>query len=94
MYERTLCHSANPNELKQLLTWLAFSVRHLLIEELAEIIVIDFSSKDAPAYNPDLQYFSPTDVLDLCAGFVTFIPAAKGELNCAYEVGLILMAMM
>ncbi|KAF7973994.1 hypothetical protein HWV62_13605 [Athelia sp. TMB] len=74
MYERSLSRSANQHELKQLLIWLAFSVRHLLVEELAEVIAIDFSLKDTPAYDPDLRYFSPTDVLDLCAGFVTCVP--------------------
>ena len=85
MYERTLCNSANPDELRQLLIWLAFSVRHLLVEELAEVIAIDFSSNDIPAYDSDLRYFSPTDVLDSCASFVTLVPIGEGGLSCAYE---------
>ena len=82
MYERSLSRSANPKELKQLLVWLAFSIRPLRVEELAEVIAIDFLSKDMPTYDPDLRYFVPTDVLDLCAGFVTLIPDGEGELSC------------
>ncbi|KAF7974283.1 hypothetical protein HWV62_13088 [Athelia sp. TMB] len=79
MYERSLSRSANRHELKQLLIWLAFSVRHLRLEELADVTAIDFSSNDTPTYDPDLLYFSPMHVLDLCAGFVTLIPI--GELR-------------
>ncbi|KAF7974281.1 hypothetical protein HWV62_13084 [Athelia sp. TMB] len=86
MYEQTLTRSANAEQLKLLLIWLAFSVRHLLIEELAEVIAIDFSLKDAPAYDPDLRYFSPTDVLDFCAGFVTCVPInARFESSIEHE---------
>ncbi|KAF7973986.1 hypothetical protein HWV62_13589 [Athelia sp. TMB] len=85
MYERTLTRSANPEQLKQLLIWLAFSVRHLLVEELAEVIAIDFSRKDTPAYDPDLRYFSPTDVLDLCAGFVTCVPISGWWIRSSLE---------
>ncbi|KAF7973989.1 hypothetical protein HWV62_13595 [Athelia sp. TMB] len=77
MYERSLSRSANRHELKQLLIWLAFSVRHLRLEELADVTAIDFSSNDTPTYDPDLLYFSPMHVLDLCAGFVTLIPIGE-----------------
>ncbi|KAF7986998.1 hypothetical protein HWV62_79 [Athelia sp. TMB] len=79
MYERSLSRSANPHELKQLLIWLAFSMRPLQLQELAEVTAIDLSSPDTPAYDPDLRYFSPIHVLDICAGFVTFIPAGEDD---------------
>ncbi|KAF7974001.1 hypothetical protein HWV62_13619 [Athelia sp. TMB] len=77
MYERSLSRSANPRELKHLLVWLAFSMRPLQVEEFAEVVTIDFLSQDIPTYDPNLRYFISTDVLDLCAGFVTFIPNDK-----------------
>ena len=81
MYERSLSRSAHPNDLRQLLVWLAFSLRPLHIEELAEVSAIDISSKDLPAYDPDLRYFVPTDVLDLCHDFVVLIPASECRLS-------------
>ncbi|KAF7982445.1 hypothetical protein HWV62_28589 [Athelia sp. TMB] len=48
------------------------------LSEIAEVVTIDFSaSNDLPTYNADLRYFSPTDVLVFCTGFVTFLPAGK-----------------
>ncbi|KAF7971657.1 hypothetical protein HWV62_20620 [Athelia sp. TMB] len=81
MYERTLTCSANAKELKQLLIWLAFSVRQLLVEELAGVMAIDFSQKDTPTYNSGNLFFSPTHVLDLCTGFVTCVPISAGRVH-------------
>ncbi|KAF7976141.1 hypothetical protein HWV62_7443 [Athelia sp. TMB] len=74
MYERSLSQSANPRDLKQFLVWLAFSSRPLSVEELADVIAIEFFPDGTSSYNPDLRYFASTDVLDLCCGFVTFSP--------------------
>ncbi|KAF7971442.1 hypothetical protein HWV62_21216 [Athelia sp. TMB] len=49
------------------------------LSEVAEVVTIDFSaSNDLPTYNSDLRYFSPTDILVFCTGFVTFLPTDKG----------------
>ena len=87
MYERSLSRSTNPDDLKQLLVWLAFSIRPLAIEELAEVITIDFSSSSTPTYNSDLRYFAPTDVLNLCSGFVTFIPTSATSESALFLCG-------
>lgn len=51
----------------------------LAVEELAEVITIDFLSDNIPTYNPDLRCFTPKDILDFCAGFVTFVPLSEGN---------------
>ncbi|KAF7982446.1 hypothetical protein HWV62_28591 [Athelia sp. TMB] len=85
MYERSLSCNTHPRDLKQILIWLAFSARPLTIEELAEVVTVDFSmSNDIPAYNADLQYFSPTDILAFCTGFVTFLPTGEGIVKLAH----------
>ena len=90
MYERNLSCSTNPDDLKKFLVWLAFSVRPLRIEELADAIAIDHLSSDRPTYDSDLRYFAPTDILDSCAGFITFISCDQGELFSAYGIIVIL----
>ncbi|KAF7976145.1 hypothetical protein HWV62_7451 [Athelia sp. TMB] len=84
MYERSLSQSANPRDLKQLLVWLAFSARPLSVEELADVIPVEFFPDGPSLYNPDLRYFDSTDVLDLCSGFVTFVPIVDGIVKLAH----------
>ena len=87
MYERSLSCSTNPRDLKQILVWLAFSSRPLTLQELAEVVTIDFStSNDMPTYNSDLLFFSTTDILAFCTGFVTFLPSGKGKVSKAKEL--------
>ncbi|KZP31893.1 ankyrin, partial [Athelia psychrophila] len=69
-YERMLLSSRNPGHLKQLLIWLAFSQHDLRVEELADVIAVDFST-DLPSFDPGLRFFEATDVLEICCGFVT-----------------------
>ncbi|KZP07449.1 hypothetical protein FIBSPDRAFT_998150, partial [Athelia psychrophila] len=69
-YERLLLSSRNPGHLKQLLIWLAFSQHDLRVEELADVIAVDFSI-DLPSFDPRLRFFRATDVLEMCCGFVT-----------------------
>ncbi|KZP31902.1 ankyrin, partial [Athelia psychrophila] len=70
-YEKMLLSSNNPADLKQLLMWLAFSQHDLRAEELADVVAVDFSSTDLPSFDPGLRFFRPTDVLEMCCGFVT-----------------------
>lgn len=51
---------------KMFLQWLAFSVRPMTIEEIAETITIDFNSNDGPAFNQQKRYIDPKDVLLRC----------------------------
>ncbi|KZP31886.1 ankyrin [Athelia psychrophila] len=69
-YERMLLSSRNPGHLKQLLIWLAFSQHDLRVEELADVIAVNFST-DLPSFDPSLRFFRATDVLEICCGFVT-----------------------
>ncbi|KAF7968365.1 hypothetical protein HWV62_30893 [Athelia sp. TMB] len=70
-YQRLLCKSSNPEDLRIFLQWIAFAVRPISLEELADAITIDFQSSDQPCYDPDLRYMDPRDVLTVCSGFVT-----------------------
>lgn len=83
MYEKSLSQGTHPEELKQILTWLAFSERPMFIEEIADVVIVDLLSNDVPVYNPDLQLFAPSDILDLCSGFVTLMP--RGEYALGYK---------
>lgn len=42
-YEQLLANSHHPQELLQMLHWLALSARALYLEELAEVTTIDFT---------------------------------------------------
>ena len=58
------------NDAERFLQWLAFSTRPLKVAEIAEVVVVDFDSKDGPECIPGLQYKDPRDVLDKCSGLV------------------------
>ena len=70
-YERILSESDRPQDLLQMLHWLAFSVRALRLEELADVVSVDQGAVDGPAYDPDLRFGDPTIALAVCAGLVT-----------------------
>ncbi|KAF7972884.1 hypothetical protein HWV62_16676 [Athelia sp. TMB] len=71
VYEKILSRSTNKHDLKQFLLWLAFSKRPLEVEELADVVTVQFSSYDLPTYDVDLRYFDSTNVLVVCSGLVT-----------------------
>jgi hypothetical protein len=50
--------------------WLAFSARPLELAELAEVIAVDFDSRDLPWFDCNRRYFDARDVLRVCSGFV------------------------
>ena len=54
-----------------LFQWLAFSVRPLTLPELAEIVQVDFESRDLPWFNSGRRYYDPEDILRVCSGFVS-----------------------
>lgn len=70
-YERILVRSRRRRDLLQMLHWLAFSTRALRLEEISDVVSIDFDTEDGPAYNPDLKYGDPRNVLTVCSGLVT-----------------------
>ena len=55
------------------LQWLAFSTRTLGLEELAEVVAVDFSDNGFPKYVPERRYQDIRDVLGKCSGLVITI---------------------
>jgi len=51
--------------------WLAFSVRPLTLAELAEVVQVDFESRDFPWFNSERRYDDNEDILRVCSGFVS-----------------------
>lgn len=70
-YEQILVRSPRRRDLLQMLNWLAFSLRALRVEELAEVISIDFDSTNGSRYDPDLKYSDPRSCLTVCSGLVS-----------------------
>lgn len=72
-YEQILCKIPLNchGDVKRFLQWLAFSTRSMTVEEIADVVVVDFSSEDGPCYAPDLRYMDPKDVLSACSSLVT-----------------------
>ena len=56
---------------RKLLQWLAFSVRPLALAELAEVVAVDFESRDLPWFNCNRRYYHPRDVIRVCSGFIS-----------------------
>ena len=53
----------------RILQWLAFSVRPLHIEEVAEVVAIDVTRE--PVFNHDEVLVDPQEALEICSGLVT-----------------------
>jgi hypothetical protein len=68
---------------RMFLQWLAFCKRPMTIEEIAETIAIDFSSR--PVFNQDKRYADPWDVLVRCSSFVTESEGEYSQLNPAFQ---------
>ena len=68
---------------RMFLQWLAFCKRPMSIEEIAEIITVDFSADKYPVFNQDKRYADPRDVLVRCSSFV-IESEGKQSLNFAF----------
>ena len=55
----------------KLFQWLAFSVRPLKLSELAEVVQVDFESRDLPWFDIERRYNDTEDILRVCSGFVS-----------------------
>ena len=53
----------------KLLRWLTFSTRPLRLEEIAEVIAIDYSS--SPPFDIDKRFEDPSDILEICSSLVS-----------------------
>lgn len=70
-YERILARNTRPQELLQLLCWLAFSVRALSLKEFAEVVSVDLEAHGRPTYDAELKYEDASVALTVCEGLVT-----------------------
>ena len=59
------------DDARKLLQWLAFAVRPLELAELAEIVAVDFRSRDLPWFDRDRRYYEALDVVRVCSGFIS-----------------------
>ena len=55
----------------KLFQWLAFSHRPLNLAELAEVVQVDFESRDLPWINSERRYDDTDDIFRVCSGFVS-----------------------
>ena len=69
---------------RMFLQWLAFCRRPMKIEEIAEIITLDFSGK-FPVFNRDKRYADTRDVLVRCSSFVSESEGKYNKLNLAFQ---------
>ena len=66
------------------LQWLAFCKLGMKIEEIAEIITVDFS-EECPVFNQDKRYADPWDVLVRCSSFISESEGKYSWLNPAFQ---------
>ncbi|KAF7975998.1 hypothetical protein HWV62_7992 [Athelia sp. TMB] len=92
IYERKLCSSADPQQLKGFLLWLIFAARPITVEELAASTIVDVESAEGPTYIPDRRFLKPRWVLNTCSGFVTEFGAALRAILAPYLIPLSLFA--
>jgi hypothetical protein len=70
---------------RMFLQWLAFCMRPMTIEEIAETITADFSSEKCPVFNWNKRYSDPRDVLVRCSSFVSESEGKYSWLNPAFQ---------
>jgi hypothetical protein len=59
------------DDARNVFQWLAFSIRPLELAELAEVVAVDFCSRDVPWFDCHRRYYDARDVLRVCCGFVS-----------------------
>ena len=64
---------------KRFLQWLSFSTRPMTLEEIAEVVVVDFELVDEPQYTSEHRYWDNEEILEKCSGFITH---SKGLIKC------------
>ena len=53
----------------KVLQWLTYSARPLRLEEVAEVIAIDF--EESPRFNPEKRYPEPRDIWTICSSLIS-----------------------
>jgi len=71
----------NRMDTKIFLQWLCFSARSMSLEEISEVVVVNFESENGPEYTPKRRYFNKRDVLKNCVGFIT---ESEGKIKLAH----------
>ncbi|KAH7905753.1 ankyrin repeat-containing domain protein [Hygrophoropsis aurantiaca] len=73
MYYRMVSklRSTDQPRVLRILQWLAFSRRHLSLEEVAEVVAVDMSGKKAH-FDANHRFFNIQDVLLVCGGFISY----------------------
>lgn len=59
------------DHLKKFLQWLAFSIRPMTIEEIAETVTVDLDAETGPSYQLDQKYIDPKDIFTACSSLIT-----------------------
>ena len=67
------------------LQWLAFCERPMEIEEIAEIITVDYSFEECPVFNQDKRYADPREVLQRCSSLVSELEGKYSQLDPAFQ---------
>jgi hypothetical protein len=72
-YDRIFCRidERDQEDALKLLQWLAFSIRPLELDELAEVVTVDFESRDLPWIDCNRRYGDAEDILEVCSGLVS-----------------------
>ena len=58
------------NHTKTLLQWLAFAVRPMTLEELAETLTVNLHGENGPQYQSSSKLWNIRDIFKTCSGFV------------------------
>jgi hypothetical protein len=67
----------------RILQWVAFSIRPLTINEVAEVVAID--AKRDPAFDRDEILEDPLEVLNICSSLITFNDTHENDENKAVK---------
>jgi hypothetical protein len=73
MYSQIVSKIRDENRVHALkiLQWLAFSACPLQLEEIAEVVAVDFRLEQGPYFDPDRRFPSPQFAVDVCCGLAT-----------------------
>jgi hypothetical protein len=69
------------DDARKLLQWLAFSVRPLKLAELAEVVAVDFNSRDLPWFDCNRRYYDARDVVRVCSGFISIVEGIESTVG-------------
>ncbi|KAF7978074.1 hypothetical protein HWV62_1723 [Athelia sp. TMB] len=69
-YAKIFQQSSYPDALKILLQFLVYSQSPMTVDQLAEVLAVDFNAIGGPLYKPDLRPERPSDIFSICYGLV------------------------